>query len=243
MRGAPHKVLFISAVGILGASACAENPTTLPGLDENIAVFSRWDPCFIYEPCLIDGIWVITRRRPDQPVQWPEGVECGGIPGGCFTPNGVFFGREPWLAPRGTINPPGTEFAADGARPPSGTESRDMQRALTELERRWPKCKPLVQMMKDRIGSGGIWMANRNNGWWLGEWVREEGQRGVVYISYENGGNWTNGTADISRLRRTLTEEAIHAWFDTDVGHGSQATDEQKAAMEQARQDCGKWVN
>ena len=235
----------VLAVAAVVFSACDELPAapeeTPPKAVASYAT-TLWDPCFVYEPCLIGGIWVITRRRLEDEVKWPEGIECGGIPGGCFTPSGIVFGREPYMAPRGNINPPGTKYARYGARGPTGTESRDMQRALNDLKRRWPDCAPIADMMSDRLGSGGIWMANRNNASWGGEWVREEGMKGVVYISYEPGLNWdSSGTPFMRDLRKTLTEEGIHAWFDQEVGHGSLATDEEKAAMAQAREECGYW--
>jgi hypothetical protein len=38
-----------------------------------------------------------------------------------------------------------------------------------------------------------------------------------------------------------MTEEGIHAYFDTDVGHGSGYTPEQNAAMAKMREVCGYW--
>lgn len=101
---------------------------------------------------------------------------------------------------------------------------------------------PIWTMMESRLGSDGIWMANRDNGTWGGEWVRNEGAKGIVYVSSSPGMNWwSDGSPDMDQLRKTVIEEGIHAWFDIDVSHGPDQTAETLAAMEQARGFCGKY--
>jgi hypothetical protein len=75
-----------------------------------------------------------------------------------------------------------------------------------------------------------------------GQWVNEEAGQGTVYINMAPGYNWNaDGSVDRRTLRKTMTEEGIHAYFDTDVGHGSGYTPEQNAAMAKMREVCGYW--
>ena len=76
----------------------------------------------------------------------------------------------------------------------------------------------------------------------LGERTREEVGGGTIYINAYKGQNYNwnvDGSLNKTRLRKTLTEEGIHSYFDSDVGHGGGYTEDQERAMAEMRQYCG----
>jgi hypothetical protein len=98
-------------------------------------------------------------------------------------------------------------------------------------------CRPIVLALLDKL-NGGIWVGEFD--WGNGRWMNNELGAGTIYINVKPGFIWNNdGTLDRNQLRETLTEEGIHLYFDTDVGHNSGDTPEQREAMETMRQVCG----
>lgn len=183
----------------------------------------------------------MVRRQPNGPVEWPGGQPCTQIPGGCFPDDEPpILGPEPFYSFGGTPVPKG--FTYPGSQPSGGQQKAEIQLAIKQiaLYDQDNICQPIIADLLKRLNSGGIWVAP-DMGVAAGRWANKENGKGTIYISTRPGDNWNEDGTVNRQLRKTLTEEGIHAYFDTDVSHVSGATQEQRAAMQKMRDVCGKF--
>jgi len=201
----------------------------------------------IYNPCKLNGINVVVRRQPSGPEEWPGGTACTNLPGGCFPQDGpviigptVYYG---WSGP--PVRAKGTLYM--GATIATGQKASEIQMAIRLITNydddvSHDLCQPIVNALLSKLNSGGIYVAPFTQTSASGVWKNDEAQAGTIYIRSDPGYNWNNdGNVDMRALRKTITEEGIHMYFDTDVGHGSGYTAEQQAAMDRMQTACGYW--
>lgn len=214
------------------------------------------EPCGdIYNPCELPGIGVVVQRRqPGGPIEWPDGARCDEILGGCFPPDQPpILGPEPFYNKGGSVNTfiNGSAHSGSVSAKFGGGFKLQIVAAIRSIDiyDKDDVCQPIIDDLLERLDAGGIWIAVFGSpiSYAAGEWVGKEAgtsaSGGTIYINTAPaGGNWNeDGTVNERQLRKTLTEEGIHAYFDTDVSHTRSATEEELAAMNKMRTACGKW--
>ena len=192
----------------------------------------------IYHPCEIDGVLVVVRRQPGGPIQWPGGMPCTSLPGGCFpdnpgTPdNTPIVGPQPYWGYGGpylNVAQTASAYGWTNVGFLSADKRAAIQMAIREISQHWPACQRIATELNGRLSTGGILGGTPPNPIVRGEWARKAAGGGLIFINTAPGApvDW-NDPIDVRKL---IGHEGVHMYFDTDATHTGDA-DQQRAFMD-----------
>lgn len=182
------------------------------------------EPCGARDnPCLLDGIWVVSSPSGGQPRA------CTETPGGCFPPDpatpiiwGPSYAAEGWSV----LNPKGT--GVSGPRALTSAQRSEVQMAIRQL-----RCPVLQSWLNQRLNDGSLWGSTSNE--WFGYYAESSE---TMFISlprhweYDPVTDQYTTMKDWDEFKDTLVHEAAHDWFGPSVTPDDDLTNVDKVIAE-----------